>query len=302
MNGYLGEKVKQYVIFLLKINFFNKFTFLISLIFIIIFFIILFKSQIIIYDDTTYNGINWFSNEGGGGPSNLGGNTNISANNTTSVKDNNVNINTPNINVSISQNSVQRLATTVTTAAGLKAGVRLAQSMPTVPGKAAALVGTTALAQVMNITATKINNSINSSKTQTGGNNNTGSTSNYLQNNNFLGGSSDHKHYHEINKNQEFPMNLLPDLETYTSLELMFLFFILNSALSTYLVNKKINFSKYIPSRISNKKIGKFIEYALERYIKIWYSSNVFVFILSWICLLICILVSKLCLFYLLSN
>jgi hypothetical protein len=282
INGYLGQQIKKYVIFLSEIKFFNKFLFYTSLISTILLLIVIFSDpHININDfiDNTYNGISLFSSEGASGS------------NIPSLTDNTLNINTPHINVSASQGAIQRLVAAGSTAAGLSAGVKLAQSFPTAPGKAAALVGSVALAHAAPITATKIGNVVNPTNSPTGGNNNTSGTNNYIQNNNLL------ENPHNTSVDPEFPMNLLPDLDTYANLELIFLFFILNAALSTFLINKNIDFTKYIPKN----KIGKLIEFLLARYIKIWYTSNVFIFSLSWVCLFICVFISKICLYFLLQ-
>ena len=298
INLYLGKQIKDILIYLCKINFFNKFAFYTSLVSIIIFFLYLFESRLSINFIESFNtGITYFSSEGGSGS-----NINVPLNNSSSITAatennlNNLNINAPPVKISVPQNTIQVLATTAATATGLGAGVKFAQQMPTIAGKAAALIGTVGLAHAANITAQKINSSVNSSTSNTENNNNTDSTdstSKYVQN--YLEQPNNIKNSNQVNTESEFPMNLLPDLETYTNLELMFLFFILNSAISTVIMNKNIDFKKYLP----NNKIGKFIEYFLLRYIKIWYTSNIFVFTLSWVCLLICILISKICLYYL---
>lgn len=82
---------------------------------------------------------------------------------------------------------------------------------------------------------------------------------------------------------QHYPFNLLTELFTINQLELACLILILNCFISTLIRHSGFNYSKYIP----NNKFKPKIEYLINRYIDIWYKSNIFVFSVSWLCLFV---------------
>nr|YP_009652986.1 hypothetical protein [Taiwanofungus camphoratus]QCG70024.1 hypothetical protein [Taiwanofungus camphoratus]UKQ56116.1 hypothetical protein [Taiwanofungus camphoratus]WRO45225.1 hypothetical protein [Taiwanofungus sp. YW-2023a] len=103
-----------------------------------------------------------------------------------------------------------------------------------------------------------------------------------------------------INNNifETYPFNLLPDLLSINQLELFFIVCILNCFISSLLKNSNFNYSKFIP----NFKYNSYIEYGLERYINIWYKSNLFVFIVSWTNIFLINLATKYSLFLILTS
>lgn len=68
--------------------------------------------------------------------------TNVDAN----LSGNNLHVNSPNINISISDKTIEKTLNTLSTGVGLSAGTKLASQLPSPIGKAAAIVGTVGLA------------------------------------------------------------------------------------------------------------------------------------------------------------
>jgi len=73
-----------------------------------------------------------------------------------------INVQNPVTNVSIPVEAAQVVATSFSTAAGLKAGLELAKNVPNIGAKAALIVGTSIAAQAINITTNKILKSFSS--------------------------------------------------------------------------------------------------------------------------------------------
>jgi hypothetical protein len=67
------------------------------------------------------------------------------------VTDNTVNVNNPNVAFTLPEGAIQQLTTTLTTAIGITVGVKLAQQISSVRGKALAVVSIALFSQVLNI-------------------------------------------------------------------------------------------------------------------------------------------------------
>jgi len=81
----------------------------------------------------------------------------------------------------------------------------------------------------------------------------------------------------------------------YNYLSFIFVGIIINSLLAIYL--KDFNIDKYLPLD-SNKKTIKILRLIYNRFMRIWLQSSKFMIIYSTIFLIICLVMSKLCLFF----
>ena len=95
----------------------------------------------------------------------------------------------------------------------------------------------------------------------------------------------------------KFPLNLIPDLNVYIDVEIIFLIILCNVLFTSYLLEKNINFDKYI----KNESINKWVKLLYNRYLRIWSTSKWVLIVWSLICLIICVLISKIILITLLS-
>ncbi len=95
-----------------------------------------------------------------------------------------------------------------------------------------------------------------------------------------------------------YPFNLLTHLFTFNQLELVCLTLIFNCFLSSLIKHSNFNYSKYIPENRYKEKI----EYLINRYIDMWYKSNIFVFTMCWVCLLVMNFAAKYSLFIILTS
>lgn len=105
--------------------------------------------------------------------------------------------------------------------------------------------------------------------------------SNYIQNNS-------NNNFYDFKKMYDY-------LIEFNYFSFIFTFIILNIYIAIYLT--KIDLNKYLDPNSKNKLI-KLLRYLINRYINLYKSTN-FLFIFSWICLFISLLMSKLCLFFL---
>lgn len=98
-----------------------------------------------------------------------------------------------------------------------------------------------------------------------------------------------------INNNyNDIPLNLL--LNQLVTAELMFLFIILNIFIVRYI--NTVNYNKFIP----NNKIGNILKFLINRYLTIWSKSVTFLLIVSWIGLFICVIGSKVFLYFIMNS
>ena len=199
-----------------------------------------------------------------------------------------VTIQNPVATVSVPVKAAQVASTAFTTAAGMKAGLELAKNTPNVGAKAALVIGSSLTAQAINITANKILQSSSASETK-----NKFILDNMSQ---FINEIVDNSKNN--NKYSEYPYNLIPDLNMYINIEIWFLIILTNVLLTAYLLEKKIDINKFI----KNDKLRKLLNYMYNMYISVWSVSRNFIIIWCILMLFICICMSKLILFILLSE
>lgn len=283
LNGYLGSTLNSGLVYLINWHFFihfNRYLFLIYISFIIL--LILFWSLNFIEIESIFN----FKDEITKNMSSLDSheavlahlhksNEAIKTTLETSITDNAININNPNLQLSLPQHFIQQLTVTVSSAAGVSAGVWLAKEMPSIAGKAGAVIGVTALSLLANITGQIILNKVNKDIKE-----DYSILKKNLLNKNNTSELTSKTGEDKVFNTEEFPFNLLP--EGYLNLELFFLILILKAFLSTIMKNSNFNYSKYIPDNKLSKKMTNLI----QRYLNIWYNSKIFVFIVNWTCLL----------------
>jgi hypothetical protein len=107
------------------------------------------------------------------------------------------------------------------------------------------------------------------------------------QGNNFLPNLFSREGDKLNNLYSDYPLNLLPEMDTLLSVILMFLFIILNIFIVRKLIN--MNYNKYIP----NNKAGKILSLVISRYISIWSKASNFMLIYSWLMIFIFTIVLK---------
>lgn len=179
----------------------------------------------------------------------------------------------------------------LSTAAGLKSGIKLAKIIPSIGGIASMVLGTIIASQTINDTANKIlNYSLSYSISET---KNSFISVDYSQ---FINENVNISKNNEIYS--EYPYNLIPDLNMYINIEIWFLIILINVLLTAYLLEKKIDINKFI----KNDRFRKILNYMYNRYISIWSVSRNFIIIWCILMLLLCIFMSKLILFILLSS
>jgi hypothetical protein len=254
-TGYFGVTIQNFVLNSSK-DYSNSRTKLIILFFLIFYvftfiYLLIMHSDLTIYQNnmeilTQYLG----DNEAGGASDKNSVTPAINPTIENKVSDNNININNPNLELNIPQSALDAFKTAASTGLGLGAGVRLAKQMPTPAGKLLAVAGTSILAHTLNITATKLSSN----------------------NSSDIGDSNKNSFVSELFSNikpndlyTEYPLNLLPDLLTYSTLELLFLTLMFNSSIAILVKAYNINFNSYLP----NNKFGNFINYYLTRYFQL---------------------------------
>jgi hypothetical protein len=176
------------------------------------------------------------------------------------IKNNAINVNSPNVNFTISEQTIQKVTTTLTTATGVTAGVKLAQQVPSLGGKALAVAGTAFFSQALNTGTTKILKSMKDD---------TDTKLNLI--NEFNTGT---------NKNinlDDYPLNLLFELDQLINVEIIFMVIILNVFITNILINNSSKIDNYIPKNL----FGKVLDFIIQRFIKIWGSSSNFLLIFS---------------------
>nr|YP_009710667.1 hypothetical protein [Amanita muscaria]QFZ98615.1 hypothetical protein [Amanita muscaria] len=195
-----------------------------------------------------------------------------------------VNVQTPVFNVSVPVEAAQTAATAFSTAAGLKAGLELAKSVPGIGAKTAVLVGTTIAAQAINITANKL---LKTSSEETKQSFIPVKFSQFINLNNSKNND----------KFSEYPYNLIPDLDMYINIEIWFLIILINVLVTAYLLEKKIDINKFT----QNDRMRKILNYMYNRYISVWSVSRNLIIIWCILMFILCIFMSKLILYVVLS-
>jgi hypothetical protein len=137
-----------------------------------------------------------------------------------------INVQNPISNVSVPIEAAKIVSTSLSTAAGMKAGLELAKSIPSIGGKASVVIGTSIITQSINITANKVLNTTSSSDTK-----------NSFIPSQFINENVNNSKMNE--KYSEYPYNLIPDLNMYINIEIWFLIILVNVLLTAYLLEKK---------------------------------------------------------------
>lgn len=213
---------------------------------------------------------------------------------------NTVNWNHPRLNVSVPSRAINNIAGALSSAAqeGAALGYKAAHILPSSPAAKIA-VGTGVYLGVQSGTAGmgKILNSFSSSNNK---------TQNYLNLSNTVGVNGVVGNQEQNNNNldtiidltdkfNDFPLNLLPDINQLVTAELLFLLVILNVFIVQYIT--KIDFNKYIP----DNSFGKILKLFINRYINIWSKSVKLLLIISWSGLFFCVILSKIAMYYVLT-
>lgn len=160
-----------------------------------------------------------------------------------------VNINNPRINTSISEKSINTIAAAISSAGGAGIGFKVAQYVGGPPfAKIAAGLGTMIVIQGTTAIMTRILN------------NNTNSGNNIRQNLVYFSLTSENNNINSLN---DYPLNLLPDINLLLYGALLFIYIILNIYISKYLLS--LNYNKFIP----NNNFGKILSFLINRYLKI---------------------------------
>nr|YP_010164138.1 hypothetical protein K8J96_mgp40 [Metarhizium album]QRK27464.1 hypothetical protein [Metarhizium album] len=97
----------------------------------------------------------------------------------------------------------------------------------------------------------------------------------------------------------DYPLNLLYEVNGLLICALAFIYIIFNIYISKYIISK--DFVKYIPPSIKNHKIGKFLVFWLNKYLNLWSKNSNYFLGFCYLMLLFCIVMTKLFLFIILS-
>ena len=225
-----------------------------------------------------------------GGPSpfsvsaNLNNSLNNPAVNLNSVNNPNLYINTPNLSVSIPTGALNNIAASLSATGGAAAAVKLALKIPGHPA-ARAITGAGVFLGVQATTHAMINllNSYNNSN----------------DSNNYIGSDISTLFEKEkvLEQYSEYPLNLLPDINTFINVEILciilLLYFYIFKLVIDYLNKKSFNFT--------NKRIEKIVLFIQNRYTTLWSKAQKIYNIILLILLIHCIIMSKICMYYILN-
>ena len=95
---------------------------------------------------------------------------------------------------------------------------------------------------------------------------------------------------------EDYPLNLLTDMNTLIICGLVFLYIIFNVYISKYIISKDV--VRYIPK---NNKVTRFICFWLDKYLNLWSKNSNYFLIFCYIMLLFIMLMSKLVLYIILT-
>lgn len=193
----------------------------------------------------------------------------------------NINVNAGQISVSVDT----RVAAAISAGAGASAGIQVAKYVGGAPAvKIAAGVATAGAVQATTAIMSKVLGSNNGNNPGAG--KLVGSLIASSRGGNIL---------------NDYPLNLLSDMNTLLICGLVFLYIILNIYLTKYIISTKADLVKYIPASIKNHKIGKFLIFWLNKYLNLWSKSSNYLLGFCYFMLLFCIVMCKLVLFIILS-
>jgi hypothetical protein len=293
INNYLGYKIKSIYF---KKDQFTSFLIILFIIFMIILIILnLFDITLfnIINNDNYFNNNSFNMVESSGDSTTQSNNTSATSNKLTSsvsgnleVAEGSVNINNPNIGISIPKSALNNMVSAGSTYGGVAAGIKIAQTFGSTPATKLGLgLATVAVTQASTaVMSNYLNNSNNS--------NNLNNTSNNYINNLNSDNSSNNLPNNILN---EFPYNNLPHMDLLVNTEILLLSILFNLFIVHNLT--QVNYLKYIP----DNKFGNLLNIIINKYISIWSISNKFILIYTWILLFICVIISKICLYSILN-
>ena len=263
MNNYSGSiTIKWYLYFR------NSFYIKIKIVLFIMFFFIFYFLNLPIFD---FNNIFDISLNMAEGDDSV--NANIGTNAT-------VNINNPNISGKFSKQGINNIAAAISLAGGATAGLKTAQYVGGTPAtKLAVGLGTMIVVQATTAGMSKI---LNHNRGNSGKGNNLV--------NHFINDSDNNS-----NILDDYPLNLLVEVNLLLYAAILFLFVFFNIYLSNYLT--QVNYSKYIPEN----SIGNLLNMFISRYISIWKKSRKYLLIISWIFLFISVVICKLFIYIILN-
>lgn len=290
-NNYLGTGIKQVYLKFIGFSYFSIVLFLTFIIFLFLMLFQFFGISLICFDTWYFDNdlINFMSDSN----TSSGTSTSTSTAPTTNVNaDANVTLNNPVVKVSMPASAVNNLAGAASAAAGASAALKAMQHIPGSPGtKAIAGAATMLAVQGVSYGMSKVFNSQSSQSSNT--NNTTKKLFNYLESNISNNNNNNLTNLTELYNN--FPLNLLPDIDLLITAELMFLSIILNIYVVKFI--SKIDYNKYI----FDNKFGIILKKIINRYIIMWSKSVKFLLIFSWIGLFICVIFSKIFIYYILN-
>jgi hypothetical protein len=249
-NNYLGQSIKKNYFKFIGLNYFYIVFILTGIVFLILMLFSYFGIYLFCVDNSVFDG-DLFKCM-----------SDTWVNNNTVKADGTVNINHPNFSVSVPTSSLNNLAAAASVAGGGTLALKVAQQVPGGPGVKIAAAGATRLgSQALTLGVAKILNDQNS----------TNNTKNLI---NLFDGLSNNTKLNiisNLNDNRvslnEFPLNLLPEINQLATAELMFLFIILNIFIVKYFTS--LDYNKYIP----NNKVGNILKLIINRYILLWSKS-----------------------------
>ena len=269
INNYLGSKLKK-----LYTYFRNSSYIYIKVVLFVLFFTILYFFNISTFD-IDFKDI--FDISLSMADKNNGVNASVGTNAT-------VNINNPTFTGTISERGINNIAAALSSAGGATAGLKTAQYVGGTPTtKLAVGLGTMIVVQATTGIMAKVLNRNNGYDTN-------GKGSNLVHN------LIDSANNHSNNILNDYPLNLLIEVNLLLYAAILFLFVFFNIYLANYL--SKINYSKYIP----RGKIGNVLNTVITRYITVWNKSKGFLLVLSWILLFVSIILAKLCIHIIINH
>ena len=286
--GYLGEHVKKYYETFISYNPLKR-GLILLLIFYLIFCIYYILDLNIIHitndhpylntDNNIFSSMSESSNSGSGSVGSSTNNVDVKNNVHGRVEKGEVNINHPLLNISVPAESLNNIASALSTSGGYQMA-KVVGGSPAL--KAAVALGTFATCQASTAVMSKILNKKNDDDDD--------------KKNKFTNIIFNDTDYED--KYNKYPLNLLPEMNQLINIELFFTLIIINIMIVRKLISLNIDFNKYLP----NNKAGHFIYKIIQRYIKIWSTTSSIILAISSICMITCILVSKLCIFSILNN
>ena len=233
-NNYLGNFIKNFYLKFIELNYFNIVLILSTIVFFILMLFSYFGFSLIYFDNTLFdaNLIKFMSDSADNGK--------VSVN-----ADATVNLNHPSISISVPASALNNTAAAVSAAGGMGAAIKAAQHIPGGPGvKAVAAAGVLLTTQAITVGVSKILNSADSS-------NNSNNTNNFINLFDVFSTNNSNIINNLNGKFNDFPLNLLPEINQLATAEMIFLIIILNIFIVKYITS--LDYNKYLP----NNKLGE---------------------------------------------